>query len=353
MGALTPSDADEATIVLKRVSALASRSKTKPLVAASAAGALYLLRVIDACAAADVANQAAVVAPAGEVVTGMLNDFFTRKDCRLPATFLEQAVQRCDWLPPLVLPAVLPLVQSARSDFLRVAAATLVATTLRHLATQQNGGGKEGGKKEKGKKEGGKEGGKGAKGAGREWLRDLVADTVGGVESLVGGVGPKKPAHAADAIKAVCTILDTLPKALGKGKDLKAVIGADDHAGLVHRLEAAYKLPATPKLITQQQRLQVMLGAKKRPPGVVEAVVPAEASKKKRKTTEDDEKEEEEEEGEEAEGFDDISDDDSEDDGKKKKAKKGKQGAQKMMIMITSLFGQPSADDDNELVWPS
>ena len=66
-----------------------------------------------------------------QVLKRLMSDFYSRKDCKLGRSFFEEAGRRSARVRAVLLPLAMPHVAAARTDFLVMEAATLLATLLR------------------------------------------------------------------------------------------------------------------------------------------------------------------------------------------------------------------------------
>jgi len=79
-------------------------------------------------------KEAAYVKVANGVLTKLTHAFFNIKDTRLSQKVMEDAGRRVGGARIVLLDQILPHAASARTDYLRVEAATLAATLLRQVS---------------------------------------------------------------------------------------------------------------------------------------------------------------------------------------------------------------------------
>lgn len=113
---------------LAKTASIASKSRSKPVATAAASGCHYLLRLLKVAAPE---KEYRVVA--ADTLRDMAASFFTSKDTRLSRVFFEEAGKRCAVARATLLALTLPKAAEARTDYLRVEAASLGAALLRQV----------------------------------------------------------------------------------------------------------------------------------------------------------------------------------------------------------------------------
>ncbi|KAK3286324.1 hypothetical protein CYMTET_6116 [Cymbomonas tetramitiformis] len=225
---------------LKKCSRLASRSSSKPVCGAAAACCTFIMRQISAAAPEGNPEASACLGQ-------MLKEYFERKTCRLPRSFFETTAWRVPWAPAVLLPIITAATTGARNDYLQVESAVMLAAALKPLE------------------------GKPAKVTAvvKRHMDPLGRALLGLLKTKFG-----KAARRTEALKAVCGVLERLPRVF-EGQKVSALM---DGEVLVALEDAAAELVAggegaqAPKKLTSSlTRLQVILGThqagkgKKRP----------------------------------------------------------------------------------------